>query len=209
MRLGSLLVSLVLVAVDQPSEWPKDVPVPHGLKAYTPTQWGQYLVIRNDRPYHAWHDIRALDPAVNVAVRTNPNQLPPWNASGGMSGLKGWRSIKMTNATPDKVKTWKENLKVAGTSQLLPGWRWSFPDGTIFTDLLVNDAGKPFELRVREKTNGKWTSMVAFEDAAEAPKGYKAAGNCRSCHDKAGSSEQYGLAVRGGDGVFTFNPFGK
>lgn len=212
MRLGSLLALFCFAAavcgqIVPPPGWPKDVPFPHGLKIYKPAQFGQYLVIRHDQPFHAWHDIKALDPSVNIPVRTNPNQLPPWNASGGLSGFKGWRSIKMTTVDPSQVKTWKQNLQVAGTSQLLPGWRWSFPNGTLFADLLVNDAGKPFELRIREKIDGKWASMIAFEDAAEAPRGYKGAGKCNSCHESAGSFQQYGLGIRGNDGVFSYSPF--
>lgn len=210
MRLGSLFASLLFAAVvfGQPAGWPKEVPLPARLKEYKPTRLGQYLVIRNDRPFHRWHDIGHDDPSVNVRV-ANPNRLDPWAVSGGMSGLTGYKSVKMTNVVPSQVKTWAENLQVAGTSQLLPGWRWAYPDRTIFADLLVNDAGKPFELRVREKIGGKWSSSIAFEDAAEAPRGYRGAGRCSVCHDKAGASENYGLALRGGDSVFSFNPFDK
>jgi hypothetical protein len=53
-----------------------------------------------------------------------------------------------------------------------------------FVDLLTYQ-GKPFELRVREKINGKWEADIYYKDYAARPAGYVGAGIlCAKCHDE-------------------------
>lgn len=213
MRLGSLLGCVLFAATAfgqvPPPGWPKEVPLPARLKVYTPTSLVQRIAVTDNAPSHRWYRLDQHDHFANSPTLFNPNMKAPWRVSGGMEGFAGWKSIKMTNVTKDKVAVRQEGIPIAGAGRLLPGFRWTFPDGALFADLLVNDSGKPFELRVREKIDGKWSSLIAFEDAAESPKGYRGAARCATCHDKAGDSAQYGILIRGGDSVFSFNPFDK
>lgn len=205
---GSSLLFADTSAVTAPHpSWPHDVVAPVGLKLYPPAQFGQYIVVRNGSPYHEWHHIRAQDPATNVADRSNPNSKAPYHVSGGMDGLHGWKSIKLSNVAKKDVAVRTVNIPIAGAGRRLPGVRWTFPDGAVFADLLTNDAGKPFELRTRTKENGKWKSVIAFADASAAPAGYKGAGKaCNVCHRDAGDSQKYGMMIRGDDTVFSFAP---
>ena len=76
----------------------------------------------------------------------------------------------------------------------------------MFIDALSYE-GKPFEIRQREKKNGRWDSSILFRDKAARPPGYtglKLA--CSTCHDEAGTGG-YGVGlVPGGDGVLS-DPF--
>ena len=107
---------------------------------------------------------------------------------------------------PGPVQVWQERTQtVAGG--LLPKWRWRFPVGTVFVDVLTSD-GKVFEVRQREKKSDGWASSTLYRSERYKPVGYKGPGKaCAECHDKAGASLQYGITVRGDDGVFSWSPF--
>jgi len=186
-------------------KWPPAVPG-DGLKPYTPTRISQRIAVTDGRPSHQWYDLNRDDVFQNAPTMFNPNRQTPWRVSGGMEGMHGWKSLKLTNVAKSDVKVWRENLPIAGAGRNLPGFRWQFPEGATFADLLVNDKDEPFELRMRTKKDGKWRAQVVYENAAAAPHGYLGAAKCASCHDHAGSSKQYGIMVRGDDTVFSFNP---
>lgn len=209
MRTAALVASLFFAAVvfgQAPASWPKDVPVPAKLKPYTPATVVQRIAITDGRASHRWYRLDQHDHFANAPTLFNPNSKAPWQVSGGMEGLSGWKSIKLTNVSKESVAVRSVGIPISGAGQDLPGFRWSYPDGALFADLLVNNDGRAFELRVREKVAGKWVSTIAFEDDAAAPKGYKGAGRCATCHDKAGDSQQYGIMIRGNDGCFSFLP---
>ena len=208
MRSISIITAILFAAAawaqdSPPPGWPHSVPL-SGLKQYAPTRFSQYIVVRDGLPYHAWHEINRNDPSVNVRM-LNPNSQSPWKVSGGMESLHGWKSLKLAKIQ-GTVNVWNQDIPIARAGRALPGIRWSFPDGTVFADLLTGPDGRPFELRMRTKIKGKWRSTIEFEDASAAPKGYHGAGRCATCHEKAGDSQQYGIMIRGNDQCFSFLP---
>jgi|HubBroStandDraft_2_1064218.scaffolds.fasta_scaffold00771_7 hypothetical protein len=92
----------------------------------------------------------------------------PWVTPGGLRGVAGWRSFTAASV-PITTPAWVTGAQYA--------------DGQVFVDLLVNAAsGKPFEVRVRRKSDGRWFNTEAFVDSTQAPVGYAGAGKCSSCH---------------------------
>lgn len=188
--------------------WPKDVPMPEGLKFYWQTKLSQRIAVTNERPSNDWYHEDRDDVFANAPTSFNPNKHDPrWVAPGGLVGLHGWESFTAT-IMPSTPRTWSQPVPIANGGTIPGAILWEYPAGTTFSDLLVSD-GKPFELRYREKgTDGQWESYVAWKDASARPDGYVGAGKkCATCHDLSGNSEQYGITIRGKDTVFSYLPF--
>jgi hypothetical protein len=112
-----------------------------------------------------------------VANDHNVNLLRLWRRPGGLQGTdrKHWRNATAVHL-PGPLKVWKGMIEMRGAGSL-PIWRWEYPDGTIFADMLIrkHDGQEwPFELRLREKRDGKWDDGIAYRPYASAedlPKG--------------------------------------
>lgn len=184
--------------------WPADVEMPEGLQEYQPFMYSQRLVENNNLPLNHWQHIHRDFPFANGPAERNPN-LREWAAPGGLQGLTGWQSIKAAYVpTQPYVFTTMVRPPNAGISIRKTGWQ--FPAGTVFAELLLHD-GKVFELRTARKQAEGWLRRIEHQDMSHAPVGYKGPGKaCASCHDRAGASEQYGITVRGDDGVFSWAP---
>ena len=189
------------------SVWPKDMPVPDGLRFYWQTKLSQRIAVTNERPTNDWYHEDRDDVFANAPTSFNPNKHDPrWAAPGGLHGVQNWQSITST-IIPSSVKVWVQPVPIANGGTIDGGKMWEFPVGTSFADLLVSD-GKPFELRYREKFADGWQSYVAWKDVSARPDGYVGAQKkCATCHDLAGGSEQYGITIRGKDTVFSYLPF--
>lgn len=104
-----------------------------------------------------------------VANDDNVNKLGLWRAPGGLSDVdrSQWRNATAVYLPkPVQVRKGSINMPNAGT---LPIWRWSYPDGTLFADMLVrrhNGQEWPFELRIREKVAGKWDDGTVYRPYA-------------------------------------------
>lgn len=175
-----------------------------GLKWYDKAKYVQVISISDGQDSN---ELYRLDQDWNLtnSYRPNPNRLFPWAVSGGMENLTGWRS-RAAVLIPGKVRVRLERVE-AGARRLLPMYRWSFPDGTVFADVLSN-GDKVFEVRTRKKVDGEWKSRVAWRDLDAAPQGFHGAGkSCASCHEHAGAQQGYGIRVRGSDETFSWTPF--
>ncbi len=148
-----------------------------------------------------------------IAVTNNVDRITPvhrskleskWHQSGGMEGISGYHS-DVYKFVPAGMRVGIANIQVWNGSNFQPnrGWTRSYPDGTVFFDVLSKD-GEVFEARERRKENGNWKSRVVFKDEAHRPTGYKGLTvSCASCHDEAGSGN-YGVGlVPGGDTVLS------
>ena len=191
--------------------WPKDVPVPSGLKFYEPTQWAQRTVINNSRDYHHPVHENTDDVYQNSPPVWNPNRMFPWRVSGGLDPKCKECGNRPAIVLPEKgfIRYRKEYI-YAGASRPLPKVTWSFPSGTRTYDLLTY-RGETFELRLREKVTvnrrgtTQWRSRTIWTNPEKQPPGYKGPGRkCSECHDKAGEWQQYGTLLRGNDTVFSF-----
>lgn len=188
--------------------WPKDMPMPDGLKFYWQTKLSQRIAVTNGSPSNDWYHEDRDDVFANAPTSFNPNKHDPrWAAPGGLVGVNSWESYT-SMIMPSTPRTWVQPVPIANGGIIPGGVLWEYPIGTSFSDLLVSN-GKPFELRYREKrSDGQWDSYVAWKDASARPTGYVGAGQrCAACHDLAGASEQYGITVRGKDGTFSYLPF--
>jgi hypothetical protein len=187
--------------------WPASVEMPANMRFYRPTNYTQRLATTGGRETNFLYRLDQDDFWTNAPPALNPNRLFPWAVAGGLHEAGGWGS-RVGIAIPEgkKLKAWQERVDVPLSARPLPKVLWSFPDGTVLADLLfTRDA--VFELRLREKVNGKWRSSVPFRDLEVAPKGYTGPGKrCAECHDQAGSQLQYGIGLRGSDGAFTPSP---
>ena len=165
---------------------------PDGVRWYERTQWTQSLFVLDGR------DTRWIEP--RSAVK--------WRVPGGLEGLRGWRS-KLGVILPGKIVVNDRRVFVAFAPRMLPRRGWLFPDGTLFLDALYKD-GELFEVRQREKVNGKWRYSVPFRDLDLAPVGYRGPGKpCQECHSRVGASEVYGPLNPGDDETFSFDDDGR
>lgn len=176
-----------------------------GFKWYDKAKYGQRIAITNGQDSNKLYRIDQDDHWSGSPSSPNPNRLFPWAVSGGMDKMTGWRS-RAAVLIPGKVRVWQERVE-AGASRLLPMYRWSFPDGTVFADVL-SSGDKVFEVRTRTKVNGEWKNRVAWHDAGASPKDFHGAGKaCASCHEHAGAQQGYGIRIRGSDETFSWTPF--
>lgn len=194
--------------------WPtSDVPVP---RFYVKAKYSQRLTITNERdqtiPYH----IDSPD-----LGRFNPNALFPWAVPGGLHNAVGWRNRvgvvfpKVASDGPrrpavggqsdtGRIVIWSERVD-AGAERKQVQYRWAFPEGTVFYDVL-HTREAIFEIRTRTKRAGEWVPAVPYRDKAYFPRGYAGTAGkaCVECHRGAGTQDGYGVRVRGDDHCFTF-----
>lgn len=179
-----------------------DLPV--GAVRYTVAVHTQAIAVTNDR--------NTIDP---VPIKKLPDQHL-WGQSGGLYGIKGWRSEKYivlpAGKTPEEKFEHLRNWNGRSYQRNWGLWVW-FPVGTVFIDRLINtETGEVFEDRRREKmyvdnqdTRRGWTSYVYDSNPSARPRGYTGLKvSCASCHDRAG----LGLYAEGGapgtDTVFSY-----
>jgi hypothetical protein len=147
---------------------------------------------------------------------------PKWHQSGGMEGIKGFRS-DLYRFLPALPRVWIGEIEVNNggdithynqfgrivsvergkSTQIEFGWKVEYANGTRFLDVL-STGGKVFEVRSRTKGDGKWASLLLFEDKAARPLGYTGLTvSCASCHSQAGTGGYATGLVPGGDGVLS------
>jgi hypothetical protein len=184
--------------------WPKTVPFPARLHFYTRSGYSQRLTITNGLDHHVWMPVSQDD---GISSERNPNRKFPWATSGGTDDLPDFKSHVGVSFPKDaEVEIYTERVE-AGARRLLPMYKWNWPKGSIFIDMLTHK-NQVFEIRRREKLGDEdWVSKIVFQDADKAPKDFKGAGqSCLSCHGKTGSQDGYGIRIRGGDTVFSLTP---
>lgn len=153
------------------SLWPAGVPFPPGLKFYALPPAYQQLKILDSRDYLAFH---TLDQDRTPEGKPLGNTLPVWRSPGGLawSDKRQWRNA-VALAIPDgkAIEVWTEKLPVPMASRHLPGLRWAFPDGTVAVDMLIRkgEQERCFEVRVREKIDGRWDDGTAYRPFGEVP----------------------------------------
>ncbi len=178
--------------------WPKEVAKIDGLVHYAPSRYTQRIFNRGEGP-QGTSLIQPVDRASLPDAR--------WHQSGGMLGLEGWRS-DLYKYVPERMLHERKTISVENSSgdfQTEWSWQRSYPDGTVFMDVLSNQAsGKVFSHRVRTKNNGQWKSREVYRDEAEYPVGYVGLKqSCSSCHDETGTGGYAVGLVPGGDTVFS------
>lgn len=151
---------------------------------------------------------------INVPTPIEEEEYHPFIVSGGMVGLSGWRSDKAVSL-PDgeRVIAWREETDVRAFA-LVNRWRWRFPDGTKFHDVLSTGAGV-FEVRTRERGSDGWTTKVSFRDERNRPRGYEGlAQACSSCHNNGNTGAILDVPGRiyrrerwGSDTVYSWRPY--
>ena len=154
------------------------VEMPRGMKFYSVTPAFQH-VARGGSGQPTYLLCSANYPIMGNAP--NVNLLSLWRSPGGLnaSPKAQWRSAKAV-FLPSKINVFRGSLTMPGAGEL-PVWRWTYPDGTIFADMLIRvqaDVEFPFELRIREKANGKWDDGTAYRPFAsvdDLPKGSRKA----------------------------------
>lgn len=176
----------------RPERWPSSLPFPSEMKPYKRGKYTQSIYTTSGFTRHF------IDPVPRFRL------LAKWRQSGGMEGVSDFRS-DLYRYFPSEPEAWIGDIQVWNGSnyQTNRGWKVLFPDGSKFMDVL-SSRGTVFEVRQREKKEGKWTSLVAYEDVAARPKGYTGLTvSCNSCHSEAGSGS-YGVGlIPGGDGVLS------
>lgn len=118
----------------------------------------------------------------------NVNAQLPWVTPAGLhwTERKQWRKASAAYF-PGDIAVWVERVMVENSirkpgggffTQPQPHVKWSFPDGTVFAEMLIRrlDSGaeQVFEIRTREKRDGKWgdgTTYRPFADSAKLPVG--------------------------------------
>lgn len=169
-------------------------PLPKGAVEYHSDGYTQEIAVTN-----------GYDRITAVPIR---NMEAKWHGSGGLVGLKGWKSRKYRLIPEGKqVQTWIGTIQVKNSSgyfQPNRGILRRYPDGTEFHDILSNDRGEVFEHRLRKKVGGKWESSIEYHNEAARPKGYTGLKvSCASCHNEAGTGGYAVGLVPGGDGVLS------
>ena len=131
-----------------------------------------------------------------------------WNVPGGLAGLRGWTSVLYRNKA--HVNNWFGHVDPNDSPQI-GVWgseithQRSYDDGAVFADILTNDKGQPFEVRLAEKIDGQWHRYIAFKDPDARPIGYTSPTRkeCRACHVQAGSGGYGNAMIPGGDEVLS------
>lgn len=129
-----------------------------------------------------------------------------WHQSGGMLGVKGWRSIVYKEKGAEPFQARIPVLNSFGYYQNELGWVRRYPDGTKFFDRLINEkTGKTFELRQAVKEDGAWKRTVVYRDKSQYPDGYTGLNkSCASCHNNGPGTGNYaGPLATGSDGIFS------
>lgn len=177
--------------------WPESLDFPEGMVPYkrgTKTQ-KIYTVVNDPRDH--------IDPVDRYSL---PDTR--WHQSGGMLGVEGYRS-DVYRYLPEKPEVWIGDISVLnslGYYQNNRGWRVNYPDGSRFMDVLSNTKlnNEVFEIRQRTKKDGKWESLVIYENEKVRPAKYTGLTvSCASCHKEAGTGGYAVGLAPGGDGVLS------
>lgn len=191
-RLPQSVLAEVADAASAPRKYVPELPA--GAVEYRSDGWTQEIAVTN-----------GFDRITPVPIS---HLEAKWHGSGGLVGLRGWKSKKY-RVIPEgkKVATWIDNIQVLNSSgyyQPNRGIKRAYPDGTEFHDILTNDTGEIFEHRVRKKENGQWESSVEYSDEKARPPGYRGLKvSCNSCHNEAGTGGYATGLVPGGDTVLS------
>lgn len=208
--MGELLVSRDVdgrAAVAAPEGWPEGVPFLEGLKPYRPARNTQRIATTNGAP-----TITPVPRAQVSTNRTDTKWLP--GVPGGTDHLDRheFRSTLFKLVPFDDQHTTGLQVWNGSNFQTELGWKRSYPDGTVFVDVLSNRlTGKPFEGRAREKVDGEWQSYVFFRDRQARPAGYNGLRQqCASCHNNefdGPGSGGYALGMVPGSDTVVSDPF--
>jgi len=183
--------------------WPADVKFPEGMKFYRQTRHSQRFANTNGVDGITMVHRDQDDVWQNAETVVNPNRIFPFRVSGGMDEAKGWQSRTAVYVPPGKtIVVWQQRSPVGRERQFLPKLHWSYPEGTIFADMLVYER-QVFELRMRKKARGEWHSRVAYVSGVKPPGHTGLKKTCADCHSRAGDSTDYGTSWRGDDGVIS------
>ncbi len=122
-----------------------------------------------------------------------------WLVPGGLEHARGWKSRLLKNRTA--VATVFLD-RPDGDAVL---WSRSYPNGSVFADVISNAKGKVVEVRVAEKRDGVWDRFVAFKNHAQAPPGFRKfrSSECAICHNQAGHAAYGAGAIPGADGILS------
>lgn len=200
--------------------------VPFSAKRRLPQRRGELLrpTVEDDRrdprfaamlegmePYETASQTQTTFRRVIGFIRPDSRLVVPskWNAPGHLDGVEGWSSrLYKTRGTAAQVFLARQDPfdPVSAVT-----WSRNYPDGTHFADVLRGPGGEVFEVRMAEKSGGRWNRFTAFADASARPAGYVRpnARQCVDCHngaEKPGTSAYGGSAIPGGDSVFS-DPF--
>ncbi len=188
---------LAVANKDRPVNWPTHVPFLKGLRPFVRARYTQEIATTNGAP--------------RITPMPRDQVASKWHQSGGMEGISRdlWQSdvFKLVPGDEEYVSVKPIPVFNGSNDQYEQGWAGDFPSGTVFVDMLSNrESGKVFELRVREKENGKWRSFVAFRDKAQRPVGYAGLQGvqCASCHNRVdgpGTGPYAGPLVPGRDTI--------
>lgn len=178
------------VIADADERWPVGLSFIGDLERYTPAKNTQHTTRR-------WSGGLGSVSRSSVEIK--------WNVPGGLVGVSGWKSTLYRSKIRARVYLGRAD---ANDSVSAVTWHRSYPDGATFADVLRNDAGQMFEVRVAEKVNGEWRRYVAFKDVEARPHGYapQTSRQCAACHVMAGAVEYGAAAIPGGDTVLS-DPF--
>lgn len=173
-----------------------------GARFYSLKPLYQNMYTMSSRPYVDYDSIH--DPAAP--------EHHPFIVSGGMQGLKGWRSDKAL-MIPDgkKVEVWRQYEEVRAFAPTIR-YRWKFPAGTVAYDVLSTDKGV-FEVRTQTRADDGWETKVTFKDEDARPDGYAGLQqSCASCHSHTGEivdvpGRIYRRERWGSDGRFSWRPY--
>jgi len=171
--------------------------LPDGMKRYKRASMTQEIAVTDGRD--------RITPRSRISLHARDAR---WLVSGGLLGFD-FRSDLYRNNTAATAREYVDNIDVwnGRNYQQNRGWRREFPDGSKFLDVLSNTAGKVFEIRQREKAEGRWNSEVIYENESARPEGYSGlTKSCVSCHnakDGAGTGPYAGPLVLGSDTVFS------
>lgn len=129
--------------------------------------------------------------------------LAKWRSPGGLEGVHGWSS-RLYRTKGMRVRAFLTRQDPSDGNSAVTWWQ-NYPDGSTFADVLRNDAGVVFEVRIAEKSSGEWERFIAYKKASARPEGYSPLkrSDCRSCHLSAGIAEYGGTANPGADGIFS------
>lgn len=202
------LVALLEGSDKAAGPWPESMSFPEDMTSYKPATMTQKIyTVQGDPRDH-------IDPVPRSALDNKD-----WMQSGGMRGVKDFRS-DLYRYFPKEPETWIGDIAVknGGRVTVSDGYRtWDggeatqnnrgyqvlYADGTRFMDVL-STKGTVFEIRQREKVDGKWNSSVLYEDVPARPVGYTGLKvSCASCHKQAGTGGYAVGLVPGGDGVLS------
>ncbi len=173
--------------------WPDDLPFPDGMIRYRTSSFTQSIAVVNNRDSI-------------TSIRRGMLERK-WIVPGGLENAVGWRS-DLYRFLPSMPDVWTGTIFVKngfGHFQPNRGWKRSYADGTFFCDVLSKQ-GVVFEIRYREKLNGRWESHVAYRDRDARPEGFVPirSNACVRCHNTVDGpgTGGYGTGlVPGGDTI--------